>query len=708
MSSKGRFLAFSILFCALAANAADSFLTCTVSGTPTTVRAEGLTERMGDIAIRCTGGTPGTTVTGSLFVFLSVPITNRVSSSGVVDAVITVDTGIGPATSAGAIAMLSGTGIGFTGFNVTVPPSGALTFSISNLRGAVAQQGVASTAPITAMFAVIADQLHLLQTSTVVGVPQRALAASTAAAAISGCTGSPVPAALSMSNMIMAGTRAFTIRITAGFSGAFEKRAAGTDSGVRVIVNYTGIRSDVRLFVPDVIAGSDAAQPTSGGDLGLSASGGAYSPGGTGSLLLARVDGADSNGAGGAPVYTPGAPGSGTVIFDSASEVQLTGGAGQVVYEVMDATASGNFNESAQLPTFVGLAPTGDLSPLGSENITLGPVSTVARATETDPIPRFVAAAPPSDCVLLGDCASFPKLVVNAPSLTFTASASSRDQGTWFFVQNAGGGALSWSATIVYTTGSGWARVQTDGWGNVWVTVSPKNLAPGVYEATLTIDAGANAGSQTLPIKLTVTPPPSAVRIDGIAHAATYAVGPLAPGSLAMLSGAGLSGNAVAVTFDSISVRLLYISATQINLLIPPELGLRASAQVIAVVDGIASTPFTVSLTPINPGIFPTGVLNQDLSVNSAPNPAVIGSVAVIFATGLPSQAGAIVAKINGREITALDYAGPAPTLPGVEQVNMRIPADLTPMTTDIVVCGVDSTNGLRVCSPAARITLRQ
>jgi uncharacterized protein (TIGR03437 family) len=709
MSNIGKLLAVSLFACAVAASADASLLICTAGAVPMQVRAEGLAEPVGDILISCTGGTPGATVSGPLYVFLSVPVTNRVSANGVVDAVLTVESSSGPPSSAGAVAVLTGAGIGFYGIHVTVPASGALSFRISNVRGAVAQQGIGNTLPITAWLGDSGSQIFFLQNMVTVGLPGRGLAADATTATISACYGSPAPGIISMSRLIAAGTRSSTMRVTAGFPGAFEKRRPGADSGVRVLLRYSGFRADARLFVPDVVAGSDATRPTSAGALALAPSGGAYTPGGKGSLLLARVDGADANGAGGVPVYTPGAPGSGTVTLNSASEVPLVNGAAQVVYEVLDADPLAFIHESAEIPTFVGLAPTSDYGPLGNQTVMLGPVSTVAQPTETDPIPRYVAAIPPSDCALHGDCASFPKLLVNAPALDYTAEAGSSDQGTSFVVRNGGGGALEWSVSVTYKTGADWIRVNADTWGgDVSVTVSPKDLAPGVYEGALTIDAGPYAGSRTLPVKLTVTVPFPGPRIDSIGHAATYVSGPVAPGSLAMLKGVKLAGDAVAVSFDGLPAKLLYTSYTQINLLVPPELGSRATAQVVVTVDGLASAPFTASLTPVNPGIFPSGILNQDLSVNSASNPAVIGSVIVVFATGLPTEAGAITAKIRDREITALDYAGPAPTLVGVEQVNIRVPADLAPMTADVVLCGLDLSTGQKVCSPPAEVTLRK
>src|SRR5205823_12968430 len=98
--------------------------------------------------------------------------------------------------------------------------------------------------------------------------------------------------------------------------------------------------SDERLFVPDVVAGSDAVQPTAGGDLGLPVAGGSYAPSSSGSLLLARVAGAAVNGAGGSSVYLPHALGSGTDRFNSVSELFISGGPAYVDQQVVDSTAS--------------------------------------------------------------------------------------------------------------------------------------------------------------------------------------------------------------------------------------------------------------------------------------------------------------------------------------------------------------------------------
>src|ERR1035438_7440417 len=71
---------------------------CAVSAVPSQVRAEGLTERMGDIVLQCSGSNPGAVLSGNLSIFLPVSITNRVDSNSsnlTHDAILSVDFGSG-------------------------------------------------------------------------------------------------------------------------------------------------------------------------------------------------------------------------------------------------------------------------------------------------------------------------------------------------------------------------------------------------------------------------------------------------------------------------------------------------------------------------------------------------------------------------------------------------------------------------------------
>ncbi len=248
----------------------------------------------------------------------------------------------------------------------------------------------------------------ITQSALVVGVPRTSLYVGYSADLICAQYGSPLPAnTIGFASLILGGTSFTSTRITEGFSGAFSPHSAAAnlnaDTGTRFIVRYSGFPQAAQLFVPNVVAGSDAVQPTAGGDFGLAASGGAYAPSTGGSLLLALVSGADSTGAGGSLAYTPGAIGSGTVSFDAVTQLQIVGGAAYAVYEVVDSNQFAM--ESAQFPTFLGLAPNAVQTAVATgESVTYAPVSTIFTASTNAPIPRFVAVQPLNDCGIVGDC----------------------------------------------------------------------------------------------------------------------------------------------------------------------------------------------------------------------------------------------------------------------------------------------------------------
>ncbi len=283
----------------------------------------------------------------------------------------------------------------------------------------------------------------------------------------------------------------------------------------------------------------------------------------------------------------------------------------------------------------------------------------------------------------------------------------------WINVVNAGGGTLGWTAYISYKTGSRWAELRfsapsRNGGGGVQLVLRPQALQAGVYEATLTVDGGA-AGLQNFPVKLTVTEPDGPVPlVAAVVHAATWAEGPLVPGSLATIAGARLAGRSVSVTFDNFTAPLLYTGDKQINFMVPAELARYYWAQMVVTVDGLRSQPLKVDLTPMSPGIFANGILNEDGSLNEKTNGAAGDSVIQVFATGLPpAGVGTVTAKIHDQWIPVPDYAGPAPGLMGVQQVNLRVPAGWPPMTTSVIVCATSLKTGVRTCSPEAPLTVK-
>jgi len=118
------FLAFAVL-ALIAGTASAQGLTCTANaGVPPLLRAEGLTEQVGDVVLNCTGGTP--TPAGlpippvNVQVFLSTPITSRLTATGAINwsaALLLVDEPR-PASNGGGA---------FPTFSVCSSPNGAVS-----------------------------------------------------------------------------------------------------------------------------------------------------------------------------------------------------------------------------------------------------------------------------------------------------------------------------------------------------------------------------------------------------------------------------------------------------------------------------------------------------------------------------------------------------------------------------------------------------
>jgi uncharacterized protein (TIGR03437 family) len=276
-------------------------------------------------------------------------------------------------------------------------------------------------------------------------------------------------------------------------------------------------------------------------------------------------------------------------------------------------------------------------------------------------------------------------------------------------ISDSRGGVLDWSASVTYANGSGWVSfTQPFGidYDLIQVLADPSSLAPGTYQATVTINAGPIAGSQSFPLTFIVTAAAPVAAISGITNSADFHAGPVAPGSLASVWGSDLAGQNVSVTFNGAPAKLLYTGAQQINLQIPSALSGQSSAQMVVTADSASSPPFTVQLTPVAPAIFTPGVLNQDNTVNSPSNPAALGSVLQIFLTGMPDSGAAASVTIQNKGNLVPQYAGAAPGLLGLQQVNVAVPADLAGGATSLTICVMGAGNQQH-CSQPESIALK-
>jgi uncharacterized protein (TIGR03437 family) len=125
----------------------------------------------------------------------------------------------------------------------------------------------------------------------------------------------------------------------------------------------------------------------------------------------------------------------------------------------------------------------------------------------------------------------------------------------------------------------------------------------------------------------------------------------------------------------------------------------------IVTVDGSSSAPVTVPLVAIAPALFTPGILNQDSTLNSPTNPAAAGSVLQIFGTGMPASGGAVFVTISTHANMVPLYAGAAPGLNGIEQVNVAVPAGLGATSANLTIC-VTGTGSQRFCSQPETVEL--
>jgi uncharacterized protein (TIGR03437 family) len=278
-----------------------------------------------------------------------------------------------------------------------------------------------------------------------------------------------------------------------------------------------------------------------------------------------------------------------------------------------------------------------------------------------------------------------------------------------------------------------------DGSGNTWVvghtqsSVFPTRGAP--YQKA----SGGGIDGILLKIEPVAVPPPPppppppsptpAVSSGGVVNNASFAPAPapVAPGSIAAVFGSDLNDGSsqqsssfgadgklvtslggASATINNIPTPMFYSFTGQLGVQIPFELAGQTTGTIVVTVAGQSSVPRTINLDATAPGIFTvnqqgTGiaaVLHQDgVTPVTVQNPAHPNEVVTLFGTGLgmltPALATGAVSvgnrtvatptvSIDGVQV-APDFSGAAPNFVGLNQINVRIPAN-TRTASDIPV----------------------
>jgi uncharacterized protein (TIGR03437 family) len=267
---------------------------------------------------------------------------------------------------------------------------------------------------------------------------------------------------------------------------------------------------------------------------------------------------------------------------------------------------------------------------------------------------------------------------------------------------------------------SGPAGLAVDSSGNIYLagnTIGPGLITTkGAFQTTASDSLCCYHG-----FVARIAPPPSPqINSGGVVNNASYGQSSsVAPGSIAALFGTNLTdgtsclppacnatftngklGTTMAgaqVTVNGTPVPIFYATPAQLGIQIPFEVT-ETSATVSVSIAGQASTPATVTLAPVAPGIFTASqdgkgagaITHVDGSLVTTQNPAHAGELVILYATGLgqvtpavptgalPAGASNTVAPVTltiGGINVIPDFAGLSGCCAGLNQINVRIPA---------------------------------
>jgi uncharacterized protein (TIGR03437 family) len=271
----------------------------------------------------------------------------------------------------------------------------------------------------------------------------------------------------------------------------------------------------------------------------------------------------------------------------------------------------------------------------------------------------------------------------------------------------------------------------------VTVSVTPTGLTAGTYTGSITVTGATGAtGTATINVTLTVTVP--LPTITNVLNGASFVNGAISPGEIISIFGTNIgpatpasltldsTGKFVTTTLGGVQVQingnsapLTYVSATQINAVVPYEVAgiqtptVLVKTNVNATTGGQTSNGFPLTAAATAAGIFtqngqgtgPGAILNSDgVTTNSAAHPATRGTPIVIYMTGegqtspqgidgkvttapYPAPLLPVAVTIGGQPAT-VQFMGEAPGLiSGVLQLNVLVPTSLT--TTGAVAVSV-------------------
>jgi adhesin/invasin len=172
--------------------------------------------------------------------------------------------------------------------------------------------------------------------------------------------------------------------------------------------------------------------------------------------------------------------------------------------------------------------------------------------------------------------------------------------------------------------------------------------------------------------------------------------------------------NGVSILVNNNPAPLIFVNQLQANFQIPFETQ-PGTATVVVIANGLESQAAMVNVSAVEPGIFETGtnqavVLNPDNSLADSASPAKVGSVVVMYVTGLgpldhplptgspassnPLSNATVVPTVTiGGANAVVQFAGMSPGFVGLGQINMVIPKLANGTYPVVVTQGSQSSN---------------
>ncbi len=250
------------------------------------------------------------------------------------------------------------------------------------------------------------------------------------------------------------------------------------------------------------------------------------------------------------------------------------------------------------------------------------------------------------------------------------------------------------------------------------VLANPTGLAVGSYPGTITFTStSADNSPFTIPVTFNIIPA-NVISIGAFVNAASMLPNSAAPNTIMTVFGTFPNCTTGGqVTVNGGSVLVFYISPAQINFLLPDTLGGLRTASIQVSCAGLSSQPVSLTLTDYAPAIFTVGqngqgqaaIINQDHTIET---PSPKGSIMEVYATGF----GVLVKGADGLArptlpVTAfvgdvpatVTYAGEAPTWPGLQQINVQIPAGApsgSAVSVRLVINGISTQTGVTIVVP--------